>query len=875
MTHDRSRAFLVLGVVAVLGGYAVILGRGFIFPLRFDLDALTIAELIDHPYLLTLREFGSYADIARFYSALGIGSNSQLAGMVNYSLYCLTLALAYVRARSAGASLVTPIMLGVAAALGAVFLGTHTKEVLVVVIVLVVLAAPKGGFFEVLLISAMALFGALVRPYWLLVAGAYVVVRLVLTRTRPIPAVLVAIPLCILGASLAWYVVMGTAPDANRTSVNLYREFSANARTLIPRYVEFPEPVGGTVNNLLVGAFLLVPLPLAGLGTVYHLAAAALILTLWGSMAWAMSAYDGRTMPPFVARATALIFAFIAIQAMFEPDFGSALRHLTPMLPLMSLVVADSYAHRRHLRSPHPHRTIAKAGLSMSAPLASSYHPDPAANPGGAPRGVGGHPGGVRVAPDAGLLPRLLKAVGKSVWVIVVCTLLGGALAWGAASFAPKKYTASSEVFVSFDQEIESGQLYQQAMFLQTRLSTYAGFVTSDDLTKQVAERFLGLTAQDIQRQVEAKPLPETVLLSIQATDTDPERARGIAEAVNEELVDMVEALDFTLVEDTDAPLTYDPITGQAVEPEPVSRPLVSLTVISAPELPREPSSPQPLVWIVLGALAGLVLCVLVVVLRALVDRTIKDRAGLEQVTGAPLLGLVPVSKRLAADEIPDYETDSGAAAESFRAIRTSLRFVNVDNPPRTISITSATQSEGKSTLAMNLASALAAEGLNICLVDADLRRPSVAERLGVSIEQNVGVSTVISGECGVDDAIQRYHARSLDVIASGVLPPNPAELLASRACREFLDELAQRYDHVIVDSTPLLAVTDGALLASQVDGSIVVVRHGDTTDDELRNALTAVEAVGATVLGMVLSAVPTQKSSASHYGTYASERKE
>jgi len=183
------------------------------------------------------------------------------------------------------------------------------------------------------------------------------------------------------------------------------------------------------------------------------------------------------------------------------------------------------------------------------------------------------------------------------------------------------------------------------------------------------------------------------------------------------------------------------------------------------------------------------------------------------------------------------------------------------------IVVTSASPSEGKSITSINIALALAEADHNVVLVDGDLRRPRLAKYL--DLLGSVGFSTVVSGAATVTEVLQSTQFPRLTVLASGPVPPNPSEILGSLAAKKLLTELSAQFDYVIIDSAPLLAVTDGALLAAEADGVLVVVRAGETKRDQLAHATESLRDVGASLLGTVLTMLPTRGSGAYSYNYY------
>jgi capsular exopolysaccharide synthesis family protein len=202
-----------------------------------------------------------------------------------------------------------------------------------------------------------------------------------------------------------------------------------------------------------------------------------------------------------------------------------------------------------------------------------------------------------------------------------------------------------------------------------------------------------------------------------------------------------------------------------------------------------------------------------------------------------------------------------GQRAESIRRLRTNLQFVDVDSGPRSILVTSSVPSEGKTTTVVNLAVALADAGSRVLLVDADLRRPSVAPVMG--LEGSAGLTSILIGQASLGDVVQPWRNGRLDVLASGPVPPNPSELLGSAAMASLLADLTATYDVVLLDSPPLLPVTDAAILSRRAGGTLVVVGTDRIHKAELHDALGALEAVDAHVLGLVLNKVAQREFSA------------
>jgi receptor protein-tyrosine kinase len=198
------------------------------------------------------------------------------------------------------------------------------------------------------------------------------------------------------------------------------------------------------------------------------------------------------------------------------------------------------------------------------------------------------------------------------------------------------------------------------------------------------------------------------------------------------------------------------------------------------------------------------------------------------------------------------------------------LQFLSVDNPPRVIVVTSSLPSEGKSTTAINIALALAEAEHNVLLVDGDMRRPKLDKYL--DLVGQVGLSTVLSGGASLSEVLQKTKFPGLTVLTSGATAPNPSELLGSLAAKKVISELRAQFDYVIVDSSPLLAVTDAAILAAESDGVLMLARFGHTKREQLGHSVGNLEDVGARLLGAVFTMTPERENASYGYSYYGDE---
>ncbi|MFC5446793.1 CpsD/CapB family tyrosine-protein kinase [Paenibacillus aestuarii] len=206
--------------------------------------------------------------------------------------------------------------------------------------------------------------------------------------------------------------------------------------------------------------------------------------------------------------------------------------------------------------------------------------------------------------------------------------------------------------------------------------------------------------------------------------------------------------------------------------------------------------------------------------------------------------------------------------SEAYRALRTNIQFSSVDDPVKVIVVTSAQPEEGKSTTISNLAVTYAAEGKKVLLLDADLRKPTLHRYLSES--NRLGLSNYLSGKYAVEDVVLDTKIANLSLITSGSIPPNPSELLSSKKMSALITQLKEDFDMVLIDSPPVLAVTDAQILSNIVDGTVLVVNHGKVKRDAARKAISQLTHAKAKVLGVVLNNKEMSKKESSYYYYYA-----
>ncbi len=394
------------------------------------------------------------------------------------------------------------------------------------------------------------------------------------------------------------------------------------------------------------------------------------------------------------------------------------------------------------------------------------------------------------------------------------------------------EYQATNQVFVQARAGEGVADLNSGASFASQQIASYADLATTPFvLDAVIAEVGLDTTPAALAREISVDVTEGSFIIEITATSTDPELAAAIADATAASLREGVAAL--------------------AAES---SAPSVDLRVVTPAVVPTTQSSPDVVRNMALGLVLALLAGVGAALIRSLLNTRVFSIEDLTAGSGHIVLGTIPASRGTEDPARVLIDTPYGAAAESYRELRTNLQFVKLAEGRRSILMTSSLAGEGKSTCSVNLARVLAMSGTRVLLVDADLRSPSVHGILG--LEGGAGLTTVLIGQATLSDVTQPGGAEGFDVITCGALPPNPSELLGSAAMEDVLREAARHYDVVILDAPPVLAVTDAAVLSRVVGGVVVVAQNERVRRAEFERSMAKLQAVDANVVGTVLNRI-------------------
>jgi succinoglycan biosynthesis transport protein ExoP len=488
-------------------------------------------------------------------------------------------------------------------------------------------------------------------------------------------------------------------------------------------------------------------------------------------------------------------------------------------------------------------------------------------------------------------------------WAIVLIVIIAGVAAYFISNLIPPVYQGETTVLV--DMASSNASVDYGLVLLNSQLTqTYSQMMTKSPVLDEVATQ-LGLIEIN-PKTISAKPISNTQLIIILSESKDPKLAADIANMIVSVFTDQVSALQSTRYSESEINLQSQmtdienklaiandqlAATTNTAEKDRLETMIAnysqtyasllqsyeqvrmaeaqtrsSIVQIEPAAIPEEPVRPNKLLNIAVAALvSGIIACGVVVGVDLLND-TVKTPEEISEKLGLSVLGVITHHSR--GEDIPITEAQPlSPISEAFRTLRTNVKYAGagLENPLRSIMITSAMAGEGKTEVLVNLGIVLAQNRYRVLLMDADLRRPTLHRRLG--LDNLVGLSQIfVHPELGMSYSLQPTRITGLTALTSGDTPPNPSELLGSLLMGSILEELKNTYDILLIDTPPALAVTDSAVLVPYVEGVLLVVKPGNTNMATLRRVVNQFHQINANLLGVVLNDINLRSTSYGYF---------
>lgn len=428
---------------------------------------------------------------------------------------------------------------------------------------------------------------------------------------------------------------------------------------------------------------------------------------------------------------------------------------------------------------------------------------------------------------------------------ILAGLLLGIVLSFIVLWMTPVTYTASAVAYVRVSVPSDGGDqrqtdsYYAASQLASQKVKAFVPVFTSESVAQGVIDALdLRTTPVRLSHSISAKNEKNALTIDISASAASAEDAQAIADETIRQADAQIKRLD-----GEDSP--------------------VGVALMSPSRLSGATRSPSPPKYIGTGVVAGVLIGYSAAFILNALDKRVRSQSDVGSVVDEPVLAIIPRSAEISRSrytETPDHKVE-----EALRKLRTNLRYTNIDKGLRSFIVSSAMQGDGKSTVSANLARVMALSGLDVILVEGDLRRPTMNSTFHID-PHHPGLSHLLVGAASLESVLVTSPVPGLQIIPAGDIPPNPSELLGSTRMSDLLSYLAS--DHVvIVDAPPVLPVTDAVALAEHTDGVLLVIRSGSTTEDQLRQAAASIRQGGGTVLGIALNQVPSSAFDRLRYG--------
>ncbi len=514
-------------------------------------------------------------------------------------------------------------------------------------------------------------------------------------------------------------------------------------------------------------------------------------------------------------------------------------------------------------------------------------------------------------------LRQYVSVVWRWLWLILLATGIAAASSYWASRSMPFVFQSSTTLMVGQAMIQDPNVTSQDIMLSQQLAQTYVQMATRQPILQATIDALgLGTSWTELKERVNVSLVQGTQLLQISVLDTSPQRAAATADEIARQLVlqsptapedaEREKHRQFVEKQIADLQAKIEAAQAQTAELEQSLGEAFSarqiqdlqgqinvlqnqittwqanyaqllnfmeggspnyLTVIEPAQVPAKAVSPRTVMNVLLAAMVGLILAVGAAFLLEYLDDTIKSPDDVVATLELTPLGAIPrIRDEGYENKLVAVRSPRSPTSEAYRTLRTNIQFSTLDQPARTLLVTSPNSVEGKSVTSANLAVTMAQAGLKTVLVDSDLRRPVQHKLFGLSNQSGLTNALLQEGQPSPDDHLQATEVENLQVLTSGPIPPNPSELLGSRRMRSLVQRLGEENDVLILDSPPILAVTDASVLATQVDGVLLVTDIGRTRRALAVRARDTLGNVGANILGVVVNRLSARTSGYYHY---------
>jgi len=449
-------------------------------------------------------------------------------------------------------------------------------------------------------------------------------------------------------------------------------------------------------------------------------------------------------------------------------------------------------------------------------------------------------------------LKDFLRLAERNRILIAVSTIVGILLSIVLTFLATPQYTAEGQLFVSTpSQALDLSALVQGSSFSEQRVKSYAQIINGPDTLNPVIEELgLSVTADELGKSVKASAPLDSVLINFSVTDPSPQLAADLVDAIGKQFSMTVASLESGKEKATDA---------------------IKVTMVKSAVIPEHPTSPKKALNLLLGLILGLGAGLGLSLLRQSFDNTVKneDDFGDTQLLAAILFDELAAEKPLIT-QISRY----AARTESMRQLRTNLQFGDKENRPQVIGFTSALPGEGKTSICINLGISMAAAGASVLVIEADMRRPKIYRYLGKE-DKSAGLADLLDESKNIqsnNSFITPFpEVKKLSILNSGDIPADPSELLQSDRLEEIIATCRKKFDFILIDTPPILPVSDAAIISRVCDGMVVVTHAGQTRRNQFMGVIDALKQVQGNILGVVINMIPMGPESADYGYRYAS----